>query len=146
MVAQNYAKIYRDTSVLTATPAQLVLMLLDAALRSMAAAREALNRPARDFKRFEAAHLQLTKARRIIAELRSRLNVEAGGEFALQMDRLYDYYSRRLFEANLRKDPALIAEVEGLLVQIRDAWAEMLRREGGSPFAVSGGAVAVGAS
>jgi flagellar protein FliS len=130
MVAQDFAKIYRTNSVLTATPGQLVLMLFDSALRSMAVAREAFGRPATDLTRFEIINKHLTKARRIIAELRGTLNFEAGGDFAALMDRLYDYYNRRLFEANLRKDPAPIVEVEGLLSQLREAWSEMLQKEG----------------
>src|ERR1700683_4601894 len=119
MVAQDYAKIYRTNSVLTATPGQLVLMLFDGALRSMALARDAFDRPADDLKRFEIINKQLTKARRIIAELRGTLNFNAGTDFASLMDRLYDYYGRRLLQANLRKDPAPIREVEGLLYQVR---------------------------
>jgi flagellar protein FliS len=42
------------------------------------------------------------------------------------MHRLYDYYNRRLLEANMRKEVAPIIEVENLLTQIRDTWAEML--------------------
>lgn len=130
MVTNDYARIYRANSVLTATPGQLVLLLFEGALRAMGAAREACERPATDIGRFEVINKQLTKARRIIAELRGSLNFQAGGEFATTMARLYDYYNRRLLEANLRKDPAPIAEVEGLLGQVRDAWAEMLRKEG----------------
>jgi flagellar protein FliS len=52
--------------------------------------------------------------------------MEEGGEFAQTMNRLYDYYNRRLFEANLRKQPDPVREVEGLLREVRNAWAEML--------------------
>ena len=131
MVAQDYARVYRANSVLTASPGQLVVLLFDGALQAMAAAREALGRPSRDLRRFEVVHRQITKARRIIAELRGSLNFQDGGDFAPLMEQLYEYYNRRLLEANLRKDPAPIAEVEKLLGELRDAWAEMLRKLGG---------------
>jgi flagellar protein FliS len=47
------------------------------------------------------------------------------------MDRLYEYYNRRLFEANLRKQVDPVIEVERLLGEVRTAWAQMLREQGG---------------
>src|ERR1700722_248365 len=103
MVASAYAKVYRTNSVLTATPGQLVLMLFDGALASLAVAKEGFNRPATDFRRYAVINRAIWKAQRIISELRGTLNFEAGGDFAPLMPRLYDYYSRRLQEANLQK-------------------------------------------
>jgi flagellar protein FliS len=126
MVAQDCARAYQSNSVLTASPGQLVLMLYDGALNSLALARGAFELPAKDIRRFATINRQLAKARSIIAELQGRLDFEAGPEFAEIMHRLYDYYNRRLLEANMRKEVAPIIEVENLLTQIRDTWAEML--------------------
>ena len=127
MYAQNYARAYRSNSILTASPGQLVLMLFDGALNAMAIARTACDDPAGDPRRFEIIHTQLTKAQQIIAELQGTLNMEAGGEFAQTMYRLYDYYDRRISEANLKKQSGPIIEVERLLGEVRNAWSEMLR-------------------
>ena len=130
MVAHDCARMYRANSVLTASPGQLVLMLYDGALRAMAMARQALARPKEDYRRFEEVNNQLLKAQRIFAELKATLNMDAGdGALSQEMDRLYDYYIRRLVEANLRKTDAPIIEVERLFGQVRDAWAEMLRKQ-----------------
>ena len=129
MYAQNYARAYRSNSILTASPGQLVLMLFDGALNALAIARAACDDPAADPRRFEVIHTQLTKAQKIIAELQGTLNLEAGGEFAKTMYRLYDYYDRRLVEANMKKQSAPIAEVEKLLGEVRNAWSEMLREK-----------------
>jgi flagellar protein FliS len=130
MVTQACAQAYRSNAVLTASPGQLVLMLYDGALRAMATAREACARPETDVRRYEIANAQLLKAQNIIAELQDTLNPAAGdGQFVREMQRLYDYYSRKLVEANLRKDPAPILEVERLFGEVRDAWAEMLRKQ-----------------
>jgi flagellar protein FliS len=126
MVAQDCARAYRANSVLTASPGQLVLMLYDGALNALALARDAFDLPAKDIRRFATINRQLAKARSIIAELQGRLDFEAGPEFAEIMHRLYDYYNRRLLEANMRKDVAPIVEVENLLTQIRNTWAQML--------------------
>jgi flagellar secretion chaperone FliS len=62
--------------------------------------------------------------------LQGTLNLEAGGEFARTMYQLYDYYDRRLVEANMKKKAAPILEVERLLGDVRNAWSEMLRTQG----------------
>lgn len=129
MYAQDYARAYRSNSILTASPGQLVLMLFDGALNALAIARTACDDSAGDPRRFEIIHTQLSKAQKIIAELQGTLNLEAGGEFARTMYQLYDYYDRRLMEANLKKQSAPIAEVERLLGEVRNAWAEMLREK-----------------
>ena len=132
MYAKDFARTYRSNSILTASPGQLVLMLFDGALKALAVARTACDDPAGDPRRFEVIHTQLTKAQKIIAELQGTLNLEAGGEFARTMYRLYDYYDRRLTEANMKKQSAPIAEVERLLGEVRNAWSEMLREKDGA--------------
>jgi flagellar protein FliS len=128
MVAHGYAKAYRSAAVMTASPAQLVLMLFDGALKSLAIAQEAFKRPPTDWQRFEAINRHLTKAQSILAELQGGLDMETGGEFAETMHRLYSYHMRRLFEANMRKKVEPVIEVEGLIREIRDAWAEVIAR------------------
>ena len=142
MVASAYARVYRANSILTASPGQLVLLLFDGVLNSLAAARAGFDRPATDLRRYEVINRNLLKARRIIGELRGALNFEVGGDFAPLMHRLYDYYNRRLLEANLQKQVEPVVEVERLVVQLRDAWAEMLRR----PEAAAGPAPAMAAT
>jgi flagellar protein FliS len=129
MVANGYVKTYRSNAVLTASPGQLVLMLFDGALKSMALAKDAFDRPETDGRRIEIINHQLQKAQNILQELQNGLNMEAGGDFAKTLDRLYDYHIRRLFEANLRKDLAPVIEVEGLVGSLRDAWSEMLAKQ-----------------
>ena len=103
MPATAYAQTYRANAVLTASPGQLVLMLYDGVLKALAITRDAFARPVDDPRRIETINHQLLKAQTIIAELQGGLNLEAGGEFALTLQRLYDYHNRRLLEANLRK-------------------------------------------
>jgi flagellar protein FliS len=129
MYAKDYARTYRANSILTASPGQLVLMLFDAALNSLAIARRACEAAPEDPRQYEIVNAQIVKAQKIIAELQGTLNLEAGGEFARTMHQLYDYYDRRLLEANLRKQTAPIAEVERLLGEVRNAWFEMLRSQ-----------------
>lgn len=133
MLAQGYARTYRTTAVLTASPGQLVLMLYDGALRSLAITREAFSHPEHDVRRLEVINNQLLKTQAIIAELQSGLNFEKGGEVATTLNRLYEYYNRRLFEANLRKQAAPVEEVERLIGELRAGWAEMLAKQNTEP-------------
>ncbi|MEO6994236.1 MAG: flagellar export chaperone FliS [Lacunisphaera sp.] len=130
MLSQGYARTYRSNAVLTASPGQLVLMLYDGALKALAIARDALSRPETDRKRFEVVNQQLLKAQAIISELQGGLNFEAGGEVAKSLNSLYDYYNRRLFEANLLKQVGPVIEVEKMVGDLRSGWAEMLCKQG----------------
>lgn len=130
MVAHGYAQTYRSNAVLTASPGQLVLMLYDGVLKSLAIARDAFGWSVDDPRRIEAINQQPLKAQKIITELQSGLNHDAGGEVAQTLERLYDYYNRRLFEANLRKQVEPVVEVERLVRDLRNAWAEMLCKQG----------------
>jgi len=133
MVANGYVRTYRANAVLTASPGQLVLMLYDGALKAIGAAVEAFERPGDDLRRIEVINNQLQKAQKILAELQNGLNLEAGGDFAKTLYRLYDYHNRRLFEANIKKEVAIVTEVEQLVRSLRDAWAEMLSKQEETP-------------
>ncbi len=129
MLATGYARTYRANAILTASPGQLVLMLYDGALKALNQAREAFEQGEGNPRRIEAINTHLQKAQAILAELQGGLNMEAGGEFARTMHRLYDYHNRRLFEANLKKQVAPVIEVERLVRELRDAWAQMLSQQ-----------------
>lgn len=129
MVTSGYARTYRANAVLTASPGQLVLMLYDGALKALDLARDGFAISEDDPRRIQLINEQLLKAQAILGELQSGLNLEAGGEFAQTMHRLYDYHLRRLLEANLRKQIEPVIEVEKLVRELRDAWAQMLSQQ-----------------
>lgn len=126
MTPHPYARAYQTQSILTASPGQLVLLMYDGALRFMAQARAGFALPEENYTRIEKINVSLLRAQAIINELRANLDHNAGGDIAKNLDRLYEYYVRRLQEANLRKDEAPVIEVEALVRTLRDGWAEML--------------------
>jgi flagellar secretion chaperone FliS len=126
MSSHTYARAYQAQSILTASPGQLVLLMFDGALRFMAQARAAFAEPEDTPRRLEKINTALLRAQAILGELRSNLDFTSGGEVAVNLDRLYDYYLRRLFECNLRKSEIPLIEVEGLVRELRDGWAEMI--------------------
>ena len=127
MSAVAYARAYQAQSILTASPGQLVLLMYDGALRFLAQARASFALPDTDSGRIAQINTALLRAQAVIAELQVNLDHEAGGEIATNLDRLYDYHLRRLLEANIRKDESIVSEVERLLRELREGWAEMLR-------------------
>jgi flagellar protein FliS len=124
----DYTKVYRSNSILTAEPGKLVLILFDAALNSLRIAKEALDRPLRDLERISISNKELTKTRLIIDELNGALDLSQPGEFGSTMRNLYNYFYRRLLEADMKKDKSIIEEIENLITEIRDAWEEMLKK------------------
>ncbi|MEW6447589.1 MAG: flagellar export chaperone FliS [Bacillota bacterium] len=95
---------------------QVLLMLYDGAIRFLAQAVEALQ--SRDY---EGANRFIVRAQSVVSELKSALNVEY--EVARSLSKLYDYFNRRLVEANERKESALLIEVQGYLKELRETWA-----------------------
>ncbi|WP_221029981.1 flagellar export chaperone FliS [Actomonas aquatica] len=129
MMPAAYARQYQNQAVLSASPGQLVLMLYDGTLRFLRQAIDGFSPQHDEIQSIAVVHTALGKAGAILAELQSNLDHAAGGEYAANLDRLYDYYQRRLHEANIKKDVEAIQEVLRLVTELRDGWAEMLRQQ-----------------
>lgn len=111
---------YKQNSVTTASPGELTLMLYNGCLKFLTRAKKAIEE-----KNIEEKNTNIQKAQAIISELMSTLNAEL--EVSKQMIPLYDYMNRRLMEANINNDPAIIEEVEGLVTEFRDTWKEVIK-------------------
>ncbi|MDQ3810272.1 MAG: flagellar export chaperone FliS [Chloroflexota bacterium] len=118
----NAYQVYRQMQAQTAAPGELVVMLYRGAVRFISSAIAGIQ--ARDI---ESAHTNLVKAQAVLAELSATLDLERGGDIAAQLLSLYDYFNRRLIEANLRKDPEPAREVERLLRELLPAWERAAR-------------------
>jgi flagellar protein FliS len=124
------AHAYRRNAILSAGPGQLILMLFDGALRfmNMAVAGFDETNPVR---RIEMIHNNIVKTQMILDELQGSLDIAKGGDFARRMSALYGFMGGQLRKANLRKDPAPINVVIGMLGGIRQSWADMLMQNAG---------------
>jgi flagellar protein FliS len=129
MNSANPWKSYRQIATQTAPPGQLILMLFDGALHAMDRALAGFEQT-EPGPRNQTIHNNLRRAVDIIRELNNSLNLEAGGELARTLRRLYHYFDSRLTESNLQKRREGIDEVIGHLTGIRDAWATMLEQRG----------------
>lgn len=115
--AGHYRQVDNYTGVADADPHQLVLMLLEGALGKIAFVK-GLMAHGEAGKKGEV----IGQAISIITGLRSSLDMSTGGELAANLDDLYDYMERRLVQANLKNDAAILDEVSSLLREIKNAW------------------------
>lgn len=119
--AQTYARVGLETSVATASPHQLILMLFDGALLAIAKATTAMQQ-----KNVADKGQAISHAIDIISNgLAASLNFSEGDELANRLAALYDYMCRRLLHANLHNDLAALNEVSHLLGEIKSAWEEI---------------------
>ena len=128
---------YRQVATQTASPGQLVLLLYDGILRFLEQARLGFAKD--DPKEFnETINNNTQRAQAIINEMNQSLDMAQGGEFAVRLRALYDYFDRRLHESNVTKTQTGIDEVVKHVTVLRDAWAEMLQRGAGEPAPSTG--------
>ncbi len=114
---------YRAVDVQTASQSKLILMLYDGAIRS---AEEAVRQM--DARKFDSVNNHLIRAQEIINELRSSLNMKAGGDVAVNLDRLYEYIQHRLMMGNIRKDKSFVDECIRMMSDLRNTWKELFDR------------------
>ncbi len=121
MTAQTNAfNAYKQNSVTTASPGDLTLMLYNGCIKFLGKAKIAIEQ-----KNIEEKNHNIQRSQAIIAELMSTLNMDI--EISKQMLPLYEYMNHRLVEANIKNDPSIIEEVEGLVTEFRDTWKEVIK-------------------
>lgn len=106
-----------------ANPHRLVQMLMEGALEKIAVAKGHMMR--RDFA---GKGQYIGWAIAIINGLRSSLDFEVGGELVVNLDNLYEYMARRLFEASRHNNVAVLDEVTSLMLEIKGAWDALPER------------------
>ena len=108
---------YLEMAVETASPARLIVMLYDGAIRFINEAAHAMQQ--RDY---ETQNAKLQRAQKILAELISSLDFDKGGEIAENLFRLYTYMYNQLVEANINDSLERLEHVAHLLSELRAAW------------------------
>jgi flagellar protein FliS len=108
---------YTENNVTTQTPGKIIVMLYEGAIRFLTRAIEEL-----EAKRYIEKGQLINKALDIIDELNCSLDMQAGGEVAANLRRLYLFMTTRLNEANIHKDPQRIREVIALLNDLNMGW------------------------
>ena len=112
---------YASNRIMTASPAELTLMLYEGAIKFCNIAIAAIEK--RDI---EKAHNNIVKVENIITEFQSTLDHKY--PVAKDFDNVYSYLQERLLEANLKKDKEVLEEILGHLRTMRDTWKEIMQK------------------
>ncbi|MBO5112626.1 MAG: flagellar export chaperone FliS [Lachnospiraceae bacterium] len=120
MALPNAYAQYKNSKILTASPAELTLMLYEGAIKFCNIAITAVEQ-----KDIEKAHINIVKTQRIIEHFRLTLDMKY--PVAQDFDRVYEYLARRLVQANIKKDKEILEEVLDHLHSMRDTWKEVMR-------------------
>ena len=115
----GYAQ-YNNSKILTASPAELTLMLYDGAIKFANIA--VMGREQNDIQK---AHNNIIRVQRIIEEFRNTLDRKY--PVAEDFDRIYVYLLKRLYEANVKKDKEIMEEVLTHLRSMRDTWIQVMK-------------------
>lgn len=118
----NGYNVYKNNSVNYASKEQLLLMLVDGAVKFSKIARQAILD-----KNIKLAHKNIMKTEDIFTELRVSLDTSVG-EWAKQMFLVYGFINEKLFEANIKKDIKIMDEVIPLIEEIRNIWYEVEKK------------------
>lgn len=111
---------YNNSKILTASPAELTLMLYDGSIKFCNIAIDAVER-----KDAAKAHTNIVKMENIIDYLRKTLDMNYS--VAQDFERMYVYLEKQLVEANMKKDKEILEEINSHLHAIRDTWKEIMR-------------------
>lgn len=124
---RSYADIGLETQVLGATPERLITLLYLGARAAIGQARIHMQEG-----RVAERGAAISKAIKIVDEgLKTGLNMEAGGDIAINLARLYDYIVRTLLTANLKADAEQLDIADRLLADLAEAWQTSIDRPAG---------------
>lgn len=120
MALPNAYSQYNNNKIMTASPAELTLMLFEGAIKFCNIAESAVEQ-----KDVQKAHNNIVKVQKIVDYLRQTLDMKY--EVAQDYERIYLYLGQRLIEANIKKDKSILEEVNTHLHSVRDTWKEVMR-------------------
>lgn len=121
MPTQNPYEQYQRNKILTATPAEITLMLYEGAIKFCNIAIMAVEN-----NEIEKAYINIKKTQRIIEEFRNTLDRKY--PVSEDFDRIYVYLLQRLYVANIKKDKEVLEEVNTHLRSLRDTWKEVMKK------------------
>lgn len=121
MLSNNGYAAYANNKVMTASKAELTLMLYEGAIKFCNIAIAAV-----DEHDIEKAHTNIVKVERIIEEFQATLNYKY--PVAKDFNNVYEYLHQQLTQANIKKDKETLEEVLKHLRTMRDTWKEVMHK------------------
>lgn len=119
----NAYNVYKNNSVNYASKEQLLLMLLDGAVKFSKMARQGILD-----KDIMKAHANIVKTEDIFIELMATLDLNLGGDWAKNVYNIYQFIVDNLAKANMKKDMKILDETIILIEDIRNTWNEAYKR------------------
>jgi flagellar secretion chaperone FliS len=117
------ANAYLRTKVMSASPEELRLMLLEGAIKFAQQGREGLLH-----KNYEQSFTGLSSCRDIVFELMTTIRAEINPELAANIKGLYTFIYTQLIEGSHEKDVAKVDKAIELLEYERETWVLLVRR------------------
>ena len=117
---QRAINAYQKNAIMTASKAELTLMLYDGAIKFCNIALSGFEN-----KDYEKINTNLKKAQAIITEFRATLDHK--NPVWEDFERVYDYIYRCLIDANIHKDEEKLQEALKYIREMRDTWKEVMR-------------------
>ena len=126
--AAQYRVVRSHGLVADASPTRLVQIMFEHILSQLTTARGCMERikDNRPLNEVTAKVTAIAKAMALIGQLNGTLDMERGGEVAKNLRALYEYMLNRLTLANATNDPGLVAEVAGLVAEIKIGWDQIV--------------------
>ena len=121
MIQKNPYAAYNNSKIQTATPAELTLLLYEGAIKFTNIAIVAMEK-----NDVQKTHDNIMKTEKIIEEFQATLDHKY--PVAKDFEAVYSYLMKRLFDANIRKDPEILEEVLRHLRTMRDTWKEVMAK------------------
>jgi len=122
MYNNNAYNTYKNNSVNFASKEQLLLIILDGAVKFSKIGRQAILD-----KDIKSAHENIIKTQNIFYELMISLDLTQSGDWGLNVISIYKFIIDRLVEANLKKDIDIMDEIIPLIEEVRDMWNEVYK-------------------
>ena len=118
-----YATTERETAVSSARPVDLVVLVFQRVLDHLRHGRQLMQAQ-------EDSAVPLTKALQLInAGLQACLDRQQGGDIATNLASLYDWASREIMLARLKRDSDRISAVMDVLNTVSSAWLELAKQD-----------------
>lgn len=118
----NAYNVYKNNSVNYASKEQLLLMLLDGAVKFAKISRQAIVD-----KDIQKAHNSLVRTQDIFTELMVSLDTTKG-DWGKDLLNIYKFINSKLAEANYKKSLDIMDEIIPLIEQVKDMWNEVYKK------------------
>ena len=116
----NAATAYQETAVTTQTKGRLIVVLYDGAINFLKMAQQCI-----DQEDIAGRNRNIRRARDIVFELNSTLDLDRGGQVARNLRSLYNFIWRYLGDANVKNDAQMLQKMIIMLDDLRQTWQKI---------------------